>query len=51
MNTNELVHETHAALQHAIENWGRLLIATRGSLKPERCFFHLLDFVWMAKGG
>jgi hypothetical protein len=51
MNTDKLVHEFHVALQHAIKNWGRLLIATRGCLKPEKCFFHLLDFVWMAKRG
>jgi hypothetical protein len=27
------------------------LIATGGSLKPEKCFFHLLDFAWTQKGG
>jgi hypothetical protein len=51
MNTDESVQEVHAALQCAIENWGWLVITTRGSLKPEKCFFHLLDFAWMAKGG
>jgi hypothetical protein len=50
MNMDESVQKVHAALQRAIQNWGRLLIATRGSLKPE-FFFHLLDFAWTAKGG
>ncbi len=51
MNTNESVQEVHAALQHPIENWGRLLIATGGSLKPKKCFFHLINFAWTVKGG
>jgi hypothetical protein len=51
MNTDELVQEVHVALQRAIENWGQLLIATKGSLKPEKSFFHLLDFAWTAKRG
>ncbi len=38
MDTNESVQEVHIALQRAIENWGQLLIATGGSLKPEKCF-------------
>jgi hypothetical protein len=46
---NESIQEVHIALQQAIENWGQLLIATGGSLKPEKCFFHLLDFVWTGK--
>ncbi len=51
MDTDETVQEVHKALQQAIENWGRLLIAMGGSLKPEKCFFHLLDFAWTQKGG
>ena len=43
--------EVHAAIQQAIENWGRLLIATGGTLKPDKCFYHLIDFAWTQKGG
>jgi hypothetical protein len=50
MDTNESIQEVHIALECAIENWGRPLIATGGSLKPEKCFFHLLDFAWTRKG-
>jgi hypothetical protein len=51
MERNELVLDVHVALQCSIENWGKLLIATGGSLKPDKCFFHLIDFAWTKKGG
>jgi hypothetical protein len=51
MEQDELVWEVHWSLQQSINNWGKLLIATGGSLKPNKCFYHLLDFVWSAKGG
>ncbi len=51
MDGDESVQEVCLALQQAIENWGKLLIATRGSLKPEKSFFHLMYFVWTQKGG
>lgn len=31
-------------------NWGRLLIATGGSLKPSKCFYHLISFSWKPDG-
>ena len=51
MDTEEPIAEVHLAIQRAIENWGRLLIATGGSLKPKKCFYHLIDFAWTQKGG
>jgi hypothetical protein len=51
MEGDESVQEVHLALQQSIENWGKLLIATGGSLKPDKCFFHLLDFAWTKKRG
>ena len=33
-------------MQESILNWVRLLIATRGSLKPIKCFYHIFLFVW-----
>ncbi len=38
MDAEELIVEVHAAIQRAIENWGCLLIATGGTLKPESAF-------------
>jgi hypothetical protein len=51
MDAEESIVEVHTAIQRAIENWGRLLIATGGTLKPEKCNYHLIDFVWTQKGG
>jgi hypothetical protein len=38
------------ALQDAVTNWGRLLIATGGALKPAKCFYHLISFLWKPDG-
>jgi hypothetical protein len=51
MDADESIVEVHVAIQQAIENWGHLLIATGGTLKPEKCFYHLIDFAWTQKGG
>jgi hypothetical protein len=51
MERDKSVWEVRRSLQQSINNWGKLLIATGGSLKPEKCCNHLLDFVWSAKGG
>ena len=51
MDAEESNVEVRAAIQRAIENWGRLLIATGGTLKPDKCFYHLIDFAWTQRGG
>jgi len=51
MDAEESIVEVHAAIQRAIENWGCLLIATGGTLKLEKCFYHLIDFAWTQRGG
>jgi hypothetical protein len=51
MDAEESIVEVHAAIQRAIENWGCLLIANGGTLKPDKCFYHLIDFAWTQKGG
>jgi hypothetical protein len=50
MDGNETIFETHATLQCKIKNWDKLLIVTGGTLKPEKCFFHLIDFQWTWQG-
>ncbi len=50
MNKSETVHEAHLALQKSITNWGRLLIATGGALKPAKCFYHIISFSWAQDG-
>ena len=51
MDADESIAEVHAAIRRAVENWGCLLIATGGTLKPKKCFYHLIDFAWTQKGG
>ncbi len=51
MDAEESIAEVHTAIQRAIENWGHLLIATGGTLKPEKCFYHFIDSAWTQKGG
>jgi hypothetical protein len=50
MNKSESVKEAHGALQESITNWGRLLIATGGVLKPAKCFYHIISFGWKQDG-
>ncbi len=38
MDAEESIAEVHTAIQRAIENWGRLLIATGGTLNPKSAF-------------
>jgi hypothetical protein len=40
--------EAHARLQELVINWGKLLMATGGALKPTKYSFYLLSFHWKA---
>ena len=50
MDADETVSEAHKQLQESVLSWGNLLIATGGSLKPAKCFYHLISFVWKHDG-
>jgi len=50
MEREEQLVETHEAIQSSVENWSRLLIATGGTLKPAKCFYHLISFDWKPDG-
>jgi hypothetical protein len=50
MEVNEDMDETLINLQDSIINWGKLLIATGGALKPCKCFFYLISFEWQQDG-
>jgi hypothetical protein len=50
MQRIETAEEAHARLQESVINWGRLLLATGGALKLEKCSFFLLSFRWKADG-
>ena len=50
LNKMETRNEAHQALQESIINWGHLLLATGGALKPEKCFYHIISFSWKPDG-
>ena len=49
MGKIESIDETFEGLKDSFHNWGKLLIATGGALKPPKFFYTLLDFEWNAK--
>jgi hypothetical protein len=50
LNKTESTAEAHSALQESIINWGHLLLATGGALKPAKCFYHIISFAWKPDG-
>jgi hypothetical protein len=41
---DKTAEDAHAAIQCSVNSWGDLLIATGGTLKPEKCFYSILSF-------
>jgi hypothetical protein len=50
MTKLQTVEEVHVDFQKSILNWGKLLLATGGALKPAKCFYHLISFIWRPNG-
>lgn len=50
MRKVETATEAHQALKESINNWGKVLVATGGALKPSKCFYHLISFKWKSNG-
>jgi len=50
MRTVETILGAHSRLQESVINWGSLLIATGGALKPGKCLYYLISFRWKADG-
>ncbi len=50
MQIVESILEAHSRLQESAINWGCLLIATGGALKPGKCSYYLISFKWKADG-
>ncbi len=50
MERREDKYEALDGLQQSVLSWGELLAATGGSLKPSKCFFHLISFEWNEDG-
>jgi hypothetical protein len=50
MQVVEMILEAYSRLQESVINWGHLLIATGGALKPSKCSFYPISFKWKADG-
>ena len=50
MVNDETSLETFDKMQASVRSWGRLLIGSGGSYKPEKSFCHLISFRWDRKG-
>jgi hypothetical protein len=50
MKRVESTADVHERLQESVINWGKLLIAMGGALKPEKCSYYLISFKWNANG-
>jgi hypothetical protein len=50
MVDEDSVAVTFEKMQESILNWGKLLIASGGSYKPPKCFYHLISFKWDRNG-
>ena len=50
MDEDQGKDESFFFLQEAIMNWGKLLLASGGALKPIKCFYHLISFRWNGDG-
>ncbi len=50
LNKMESTTKAHSALQKSIINWGNLLLATGGALKPSKCFYQIISFAWKPDG-
>ena len=50
MDKDQTVEDAHSDLQSNESSWGKLLIASGGSLKQEKCFFYLISCKWNKEG-
>ncbi len=50
MRNNQTREEAHTQFQASIDNWGELLLATGGALKPAKCSHYFISFEWKSDG-
>ncbi len=39
LDKDETADDAHTTIQNSVNSWGNLLIATGGTLMPEKCFY------------
>ena len=50
LKVEETITVAHQATQDSISKWGQFLIASGGSFKPPKCFYHLISFCYNTDG-
>ena len=50
MGCKDSAFVTFDKMQESVRNWGKLLIASGGSYKPPKCFYHLISFDFKRDG-
>ena len=50
MDKDQTAEDAHYYLISSVSSWGKLLIASGGSLKPEKCFFYPISFTRNSEG-
>ncbi len=46
LTKDESIDKVHNAIQHSVNSWGNLLIATGGVLQQSKCFYSIISFEW-----
>ena len=46
MKKRETIEDVHAALATSVRSWNELLMATGGTLHPDKCFYYLMSYVF-----
>ncbi len=46
LTKDKSIDEVHNAIQHSVNSWGNLIIATGGVLQPSKCFYSIISFEW-----
>ena len=46
MKKRETINEVHAALTASVRSWNNLLMATGGTLHPDKCFYYLMSYYY-----
>jgi len=44
MKKRETVQEVHSAISESVRSWNELLMATGGTLHPDKCFYYLMSY-------
>ncbi len=47
LTKDKSINNVHTAIQDSMSSWGNLLMATGGTLQPNKCFYSIISFEWI----